>query len=386
MSQCIIKPIKGGNLAYITLIGKQLEIGVHEIALNTMSDTVFNVIMLHELRHIPQMIICKKIADSIVFPENIQQNHTKEYLIKLAINSGMDIALHEDIKKLLGGGIIQKMSGAIKQVMLSNGDEVDDNKTYGCWLETVREMIPEAEAEQDFGYYTQLLIDHIVKNNQQQLQWLENLSFDDHDIDFSQFDPDILSFIVSKAHREGRIISNKMGTNSSDEDVFIGSTFVSERIKQAIKKIKVALTRCADGKASRRMTFERINKMWDSMPGNRQSTEKTAGVFFIGDTSGSMLSPHISGQLIPALNELKKKHIIAGAYACDTELYPFGSYTKGGGGTTLEDKHIDQIRSVHNLKQNQKIDIVYVTDGDAFYSLERSMSHINLHVIKVDLS
>jgi uncharacterized protein with von Willebrand factor type A (vWA) domain len=80
---------------------------------------------------------------------------------------------------------------------------------------------------------------------------------------------------------------------------------------------------------------------------------------------------------------LKTRAMIAGAYACDVELTPFGKSVKGGGGTEMNSSHARQLRALHRLPENAKIDIVYVTDGYVDLQELEADPTVKLHVVVI---
>ncbi|EFX61636.1 hypothetical protein DAPPUDRAFT_338619 [Daphnia pulex] len=257
---------------------------------------------------------------------------------------------------------------------------------------------PEWEKNKDFIYYAQKIIEEIEEDAKNGGSGESQGGFDQHDFSDGSGDGEDgdeagenathswLRKIVKRAAEEGQIMCKHAGTGHGDTEMFLGKVTLNQQIIDFINKIKIKANRIAQGQTSQRYTYGRMNKLWPDMglPGKTKTTEYTEGCFFIADVSGSMWSPELLNQLLPVLEVLQKRKAIAGAYACDVKLTPFGNKIKGGGGTELGKEQMEQLCKMHGLKSNAKIDVVYATDGYCDFTEIEKMDNVTLHIIIID--
>lgn len=369
LSQCktVLDP-EFSSIAGICATGESFEIRLHPWLLNRQQ-WEFNFIMLHELRHIPQMAYLSNLWKAIDYPAWCTDTKSQQHAARMVMNPAMDVALHEDLKNLLGTDLQPRIQPMLIEFMAFLGI-THTGDVLGAFAQ------PDWNRNQDTAYYaTQIL---------KMQQPPEN--FDDHD--FEGTDLDALQVnaeeVVTRAVAEGQAMAYKAGRQASDSSIQLGKDPIDAGIKNAIQRIKVVANRIAQNKDANRYNWSRINKLWPNLPGRAPAPSLSTGVFFVADTSGSMCTPQILNQLIPALEELKKKAMIVGAYACDVELSPFNRTVKGGGGTELSARHALELRRLHNIKPKARIDIVYVTDGEV-NGLDEILKDptVTLHMVKV---
>lgn len=395
-------PVYADVMACIMIKPKSVpKILIHEFMVENGNQFDFNFIMMHELSHIPQVAAKHTAWEHAEYPDFIDTEERMKWAFSMVSNAAMDTALHENLRKLLGEDLQSRMTPLIQSFMqyrdAKTGQEPkpksDDKKDdkLGCFAENIEG----AERDKDFVYYASLLLKQMKLagpgekgipmpgGGETKAEQGDGMG-DKHDIDGDAETAHEAGKIVERAKAEGKAMANQYGHTAGDEDIFLGRGKISDRIKREISKIKVKAKRIAAGKEESKYDWNHLNKFWRNLPGRSKHIHKTAGVFFVADVSGSMCSPEILNQLLPAFEELKRKKIIAGAYAADTELKAFNRNVKGGGGTELEPRHAEELRKKHGLKPNELIDIVYITDG--YVNLEQLYADktVNLHVIIID--
>jgi predicted metal-dependent peptidase len=116
------------------------------------------------------------------------------------------------------------------------------------------------------------------------------------------------------------------------------------------------------------------------LPGKKSTSRSVPQVAAVLDVSGSMCSPEVLNQLRPAVAFLEKRRLLAKSYTCDVQLRPLTSVVTGGGGTELNNSHVEQIKK--DLGKG-KIALLYITDGYVDLSQISHNDDVELHVINV---
>lgn len=370
MSQCRIQAVDDLPCAAGISIKEPCVIMFHTATLEQLTQDEFNTLMLHELYHFPQLVYSNDIWKSVEYPEEVTTPEAKKALTKALLNMAMDMSLHEQLAMLLTE---KKLKDTIKNVLVKFKTITDPKANLGeingCFA------TEDMEKNKDTAYY----VSQLIKNNVS----FDNL--DSHEFeDVTEEQAAGIGKMIEDAVSSGKAMANGKGRLASDQDITLGKDPLLGKIRTAIERIRTHTNRIAQGKSSSRYNWGFANKFWTGLPGRSTHVEKTSGVFFVADTSGSMCSPQILNQMIPAVEQLAKRHLIVKAYSCDTELTGFGKTVKGGGGTELTGRHVQQIRDEHKLKPTDKIDIIYLTDGQV-WGLEdiEQDPYTSLHLVLV---
>jgi hypothetical protein len=383
LAQCTFEVVEGKD-TFQSLAGLVVDtenpphIVIHKYLLEHGTQWEFNTVMLHELRHIPQLVYAHSLWSSVDYPAWIDTEEKMKSAWKQVANPAMDMSLHEDLKNLLGKDLQDKMQRVIKGFIQDVLGEEPGTEKLGAFA------YPDMKSNMDTAYYAS----ELLKRAEEPPESQDHHDFGDGEGDGTGEEAGAMAAkmadLMQRAEAEGASMAYKAGREASDSAIKLNKDPLQDRIKKAIQAIKVSVNRIAQGKATSRYNWSRMNKHWPGMPGRTFHVEHSQGVFFVADTSGSMCTPKILNQLIPALDELKRKAMIVGAYACDVELSPFDRTVKGGGGTELSARHAAELRKLHGLKPETKIDIVYVTDGEVWglETLQKDPT-VKLHTIIV---
>lgn len=335
-------------------------ISLHPWLIENGSDYEIACILMHELSHLPQMVYVKSLWAQVDYPESCDTEDKQRAATTAVLNVAMDIALHEQLKPLLPN-LQHTLGGLIKRFLKSEEPE----ETFGAFVTS------EMEPGKDAAYY----VSKLLRDNPPTF-----VSVDVHD--FGEGEVPMEGF-MDDASAEGRALANKAGRRVGDEAIHLQRDPLFDRVRSAIQRIRVSVNRIAEGRSVVRYNWNRLNRHWIGLPGKMVTKELAAGVFMVADTSGSMCTPSVLNQLIPAMEFLKTRALIAGAYACDTQLTPFGKTVKGGGGTEMNSSHARQLRALHKLPENAKIDIVYVTDGYVDLQELEADPTVKLHLVVI---
>lgn len=329
----------------------------------------FKYAILHELRHIPQVARFggEDFLSSVPWPDFVDTPVKRKVIYRLYSNIAMDMALNEDLRRLLGeekfmdamGGIIPTVQGAESQGKL-------------CYVTN-----PEWQRDQSFVYYMLKLIEEQDQKDQDGGEGGPQgyQQMDDHDIEGEGEGAEgealrgSLRDLLKRAEQESKVLANQKGYGASDTELTLEGNSVNQQVKDFIRRIKVKVNRLYEGKSERRYAFEKFNRLWPKMglPGHKAHKTKVPGIVIVLDTSGSVVcDPTVFGQLRGAVLELERQQKVAAIYCCDTELTRMKSNTQatGGGGTLLAEHHFMQIREDLGLKPTDQITIVALGDGD----------------------
>ncbi len=345
----------------------------------------FRYAMLHELRHLPQIARSNREeqVNHMPWPTWVDSDFKRKALWSMFSNIAMDMALNEDIRRLLTENEFQRVTNGF---MKAAGRE--DNKPLAIvphdgskkWLHN-----------QEFAYYLERLIEEADKENPES----SYQTMDEHDFEGEGSPEDAegvrqsLRDMLQRAEEESKVLANKKGNQPSDQDLTLTSNKINHVLKRFIQSLKVKTNRIYEGQSAKRYAYEAINRLWPSMglPGHKRHKEAVPGIALVYDTSGSVVCrDNIFGQLRAVGQELEKSNKVAAVYSCDTELTRMTSATKvtGGGGTVFEERHVQQIRKDLGLADDAKISILVVTDSDMqVRHLNKTVKNLDIHQLDI---
>lgn len=341
----------------IIMVNKRLE--------STTNNTI-NFVLLHEMSHIVQLA-----------NRSIKDVMTGQKLYAKILNVAMDIAVHEQIRKLFNEkdfkAVLQEIALMFNQFEEScpKKEEKKPKKTKSkdepaiCLRENI---IPASVKEQSWDYYYRFLLSQAKSgpDGEPDLNGIPD-SMDGHDLnDMSKEDLEELRDRVTKAFEKGHIMANQRGTSLGDSIFQPSKVSISKQMQSLLNKVKVVCETLVN-KRARDYSYGVYNKILDtdSLPGiySPQTVEKTT--VLILDTSGSMWEDAHLNQMFAGLEYLRKKHNVI-PFCCDVEVHEITERNQlvGGGGTILDNNSLDKVLKHEKLKDiKQKVDVIYITDG-----------------------
>lgn len=324
---------------------------------------------LHELRHIPQLakMHTDEFLNSIPWPAFIDTPVKRKATFRLFGNIAADMALNEDLRRLLGR---EEFDKAIKGIEQLADKMTGQSGTKLCIAK------PEWEADQSFVYYLLKLIEE-ADDPEKGPQGYRGM--DSHDVEEGAGEAlqETLKQILERAEQAAKSWANNAGNAAADTDLVLTGNTVKDHVRDFIRRLKVKVNRLYEGKTERLYAFDKINRLWPTrgLPGHKAFKQKVPGIVVVLDTSGSVVyDPSVFEQLRGVTLELQRQQKVRAVYCCDVKLHRMAGDTKakGGGGTMLEPHHMGEIRKDLGLKEEETISVIYCTDGDC------SMENIRL--------
>ena len=343
------------------------------------SDVAKMFILLHELRHIPQVVDLASTFGCIAWGSKELSNETKMKVFNLAA----DIALNQDVSKLMATTF--KLSSAEEAVAIMK------KEVGGVFVE---DLIAAAALKginvlegRDYVYYA----NKILELNPD----LPN-GHDNHDFGGGDGEGEgegegsgeaevAASQALAKAADGAARLAREAGKEASDRvDSITSDQKTTSRIRSILKNIKVKAGVAGAVSYDTKKTWGRRNRKISTAPGRRKVEYPVPGVVLILDTSGSMYDENMLKALVAVGKELIDQKKLAGAFCCDTELHEMtiGHVTKvkGGGGTVLDNSHVNQIMEKFDVS---KLAILYVTDEEVDLREIKSNPLVDLFIINL---
>lgn len=333
-------------------------------------------VFLHELRHIPQLakMHTDEFLNSIPWPAFIDTPVKRKTTFRMFGNIAADMALNEDLRRLLGKEEFEKSITGIERLW--------DGLTGkpGAKLCVAK---PEWEPDQSFVYYLLKLIEEADDPEKGPEGYKQ---MDDHNVEEGGGEAlqETLRGILERAEQASKAWANKAGNTAADNDLTLTGNTVKDHVRDFIRRMKVKVNRLYEGTTERRYAFEQINRLWPTrgLPGHKKHVQKTSGLVVVLDTSGSVVcDPTTFEQLRGVTLELQRQQKVRAVYCCDVKLHKMTNTSKavGGGGTMLEPYHMDEIRKDLGLKPEENLAVIYITDGDVSLENLRLNSTVDLH-------
>ena len=426
-----------------------------------VSGYVLFTVILHELRHIPQVFAENKLAEDILLPKindilkvrNVDKPTKRQIKAFSGIskmkNIVMDMQLHRDIlkspeikagfnqlsnylkisslsnlrktKEVISSkdsSIIEKLSGLLSEDKIEEEiqrleDEIrnakGDYQGNLCTVEQFDEFFPDKEGKHPVnlsGSWADLLNIAFLRtldNNNGEGEGDDEGegdgegegegkkgkgkkskgasdkpgSFDEHDFDPSEDQEEKrdrqrrLDKAIKGAAAGGDILQRNAGKggDAGDAAMFVKEKKIDVTLIRLISRIKTAinlLSKPVEYRQTWAVTRLRGNVC---LPSERQISDSKAscGIALVLDTSGSMWSDDILNASYSVSKALQRAGKLGGLYYGDTVISKVDlsekipTVFKGGGGTELASDHVELIRKDLNLKDNQVLDIVYVS-------------------------
>ncbi len=333
------------------------------------SETLLRFLFLHELRHLPQFAYCSRsdLESRVSFPASVgaDTEEKRKAVFRMFSNRAADMALHEDVRLVLG---TQEFDSAIEEI----------RKSVPGWQDFQPAVVPDNWPKGlDWVTYMRMLIEDHDKQagegNQSKAEGMDELDGhggadgDEDGAECGQTKARIRD-ILERAAQSAKEVANGIGREASDLNIFLPGGALSEEMRTFIGQMKVKLNRIAEGLSSRRYAYTSHNRLWPNqgLPGHVKHTQKASGIVVVLDTSGSVVGTNeFIKELKPVLLNLEKSFKVRASYSCDTELNRIvdSSNVVGGGGTQLDGSHVARIRKELELKEKETLAVVYVTDG-----------------------
>ena len=292
-----------------------------------MGQDVFNTALLHQLRHIPQIA-----------------SFTGKY--SKMVDIAMDVALNQDVAKLLG-------------------KQSDEMMSVSCTLLWLRNILgkPDIPADMDYIYYLGLL----HESDSAEGDGIDEKPGDFHDFANATSAQTELADIMGKAVNDAMQLQAQTGLAAVDMPLhFLRNQRLNKKTSRLISKLKALTISLSDDEIDMPYKFGTCERVDEDLPGQTIEPGEIRQITVLLDTSGSMCESVTLGQLAAALNQLQSRGKVREAYCFDTKLYPILPDTeivmRGGGGTVITEEMHQELRE--GLGTKQTLQVLVLTDDE----------------------